>query len=55
MLRSVGVVPGTVWDASKPRDRAAAKGIQREWLDKVAATTAIGIEAEEEQLRSVST
>lgn len=54
MLRSLGVVPGTVWDASKPRDKAAAKGIQREWLDQVSATAQIGPEAEERHLRSVS-
>jgi S-DNA-T family DNA segregation ATPase FtsK/SpoIIIE len=54
MLRSLGVVPGTVWDASKPREKAAAKGIQAEWLDKVSATAQIGAEAEERHLRSVS-
>jgi S-DNA-T family DNA segregation ATPase FtsK/SpoIIIE len=54
MLRSVGVVPATVWDASKDRSKASAKGIQREWLDKVSATAYIGAEAEERHLRSVS-
>lgn len=54
MLRSVGVVPATVWDAAKPREKAAAKGIQREWLDRVSATSAIGPDAEDRHLRSVS-
>lgn len=54
MLRSVGIVPGTVWDPSKPRDKAAAKGINKAWVDKVYATSAIGLDAEEEQLQPVS-
>lgn len=54
MLRSVGVVPGTVWDGSKTRSEAAQKGIQRVWLDRVAATSAIGSAAEEKAFGSVS-
>jgi hypothetical protein len=54
MLRSLGVVPATVWDGSKERSKALAKGIQREWLDKVSATAQIGVEVEERHLRSVS-
>jgi S-DNA-T family DNA segregation ATPase FtsK/SpoIIIE len=55
MLRSVGIVPGTVWDPTKPRDKAAAKGIQKGWVDKAYATSTIGLDAEEEQLHPVST
>jgi DNA segregation ATPase FtsK/SpoIIIE, S-DNA-T family len=55
MLRSVGIVPGTVWDGSKGRDKASGKGVQAEWLASVSATAQIGIEAEEQALQSVST
>ena len=39
------------WDPSKPREKAAGKGIRVEWLD-VTATAAIG-EAQESKLRLV--
>lgn len=53
MLRSLGIVPATVWDPSKPREKAAAKGIQRGWLDRVTAPATVPT-AGQRHLRSVS-
>lgn len=54
MLRAAGVPVGTVWDGSKTRSDASGKGIKADDLTGVLATSAIGLEAEERQLRSVS-
>ncbi|HEY1970296.1 MAG TPA: cell division protein FtsK [Pseudonocardia sp.] len=54
MLRSLGIVPATVWDPSKPREKAAAKGIQRGWLDRVSPPATVAPAAGQRHLRSVS-
>lgn len=54
MLRSVGIVPATVWDGARDRSKASGKGIQAEWLTSVSATAQIGPEAEEQALQAVS-
>lgn len=53
MLRSVGIKVDTVYDAQKDPDDRVAKGVKSEWLD-VTATSAIGVEAEEEQARTLT-
>lgn len=53
MLRSAGARVDTVYVAGKPREESTAKGIKLAWLN-VAATSAIGEAAEEEQARKLT-
>lgn len=54
MLRAAGVTVDTVYVAGKAREESTAKGIKAEWLE-VSATSAIGEDAEAEQVASVLT